>query len=56
MTALQYMQKQLHRHKQNYKYELTRNAPDEVVRNIALKISYYSAAVAALQKEKGGAE
>ena len=53
MTALEYMEKQLNKHVQNYEREYARNVPDEMLNNIILKISYYHAAVEALKKVGG---
>ena len=51
MTALEYMQKQVHKHRMNYKRESHRGVSEEMLDNIKKKISYYEAAVEAL---KGG--
>ena len=53
MTALEYMEKQLHKHAHNLGREIARGAPVEVVENIRLKISYYETAVVALLKVGG---
>ena len=50
MTALQYMQKQLEKHKVNLHRAIAKKSPDEEVDNIKNKISYYEAAVDALRK------
>lgn len=50
MTALEYMEKQLQKHRINYNREILRDAPEETIRNIGLKICYYEAAVEALKK------
>ena len=50
MTALEYMEKQVNRHRQNYEHELVRGVPEDMLNNIALKISYYEQAVEALRK------
>ena len=50
MTALEYMEKQLRKHAHNLGREIARGAPEEVVENIRLKISYYETAVIALLK------
>ena len=51
MTALEYMEKQLQKHTDNWHREAERNAPDEVMDNIEKKISYYEQAVEALRME-----
>ncbi|MBR5199222.1 MAG: hypothetical protein IKW20_05275 [Bacteroidales bacterium] len=50
MTALEYMEKQVQKHKLNFIKEFERNAPLEVLRNIRAKIGYYEKAVAALKE------
>ena len=50
MTALEYMEKQVLKHARNLGREIARGAPEEVLENIKLKISYYEAAVEALMK------
>ena len=45
MTALEYMEKQIHKGYGNYDREHDRGAPDEVLDNILLKIGYYEEAV-----------
>lgn len=49
MTALEYMEKQLQKHSMNLEREIKRGAPEEVLRNIALKIGYYEEAVEVLK-------
>lgn len=49
-SALEYMEKRLTKHCQNYKRELRRGVPEEQLRNILLKIGYYEAAVEALRR------
>ena len=49
MTTLEYMEKQLHRHIQNYDREKARGVPQHMLENILLKISYYKDAVVALK-------
>ena len=49
MAALEYMEKQLQKHRLNYDRELLRGVSEEMLYNIALKISYYKAAVDALR-------
>ena len=48
MTALEYMEKCVQKHRINYNREVLRGASEEVLRNIGCKIGYYEAAVAAL--------
>ena len=50
MTALEYMQKQVHKHRMNYKRESTRGVSEEMLHNIKMKIHYYEAAVKALKR------
>ena len=50
MTALQYMQKQLEKHKVNLHRAIAKKSPDEEINGIKNKISYYDAAVDALKK------
>ncbi len=52
MTALEYMENQLIKNRLNFDREFGRGAPEEMLNNIRLKISYYEAAVEALRKEK----
>ena len=49
MTALEYMKKQYNKHKANYIRESNRGAPQKVLDDIELKISYYEQAVKALK-------
>ena len=51
MTALEYMEKQLHKHQMNYKRESARGVFEEMLENIQKKIGYYEAAVKALRGE-----
>ena len=51
MTALEYMTKQLSKHRANYEREKTRGVSEEMLNNILAKIGYYEAAAEAL-KEK----
>lgn len=50
MTALEYMQKQVHKHRMNYKRESARGVSEEMLNNIEKKIGYYEAAVNALKR------
>ena len=52
MTAIEYMEKQLQKHRQNFERESARGVPADMMYNILMKIHYYEAAVAAL-KETG---
>ena len=49
MTALEYMEKQLAKHRMNLDREIKRNAPEDMVENIKTKIGYYTEAVDALK-------
>lgn len=51
MTTLEYMQRQVVKHRLNHDREFARNAPEEVLANIREKIKHYSAAVEALTKQ-----
>ena len=51
MTPLEYMKRQLMKHRENLKREYERGVPESVIQNIYAKIGYYSAAVEALKKE-----
>ena len=50
MTTIEYMEKQLAKHKLNYDRESKRGCPEEVLQNIKSKIKYYEEAVAALKR------
>lgn len=50
MTALEYMEKQVEKHRVNYNREVLRGVPEEMLQNIRLKIGYYEAAVDALKR------
>lgn len=52
MTALEYMEKQLGKHRFNYERESARGVPEEQLNNIVLKIGYYEAAVEALLRKE----
>ena len=52
MTALEYMEKQLQKHRLNYDRELKRGATEEMLFNIALKCSHYWNAVEALRERE----
>ena len=49
MTALEYMEKQLLRHRLTYEREVARGVPEEQSNNILAKIGYYEKAVNALR-------
>lgn len=51
MTAIEYMEKQVQKHRLNHKRESERGVPKEVLLNIEKKIGYYEAAVDALRKD-----
>lgn len=48
MTSLEYMEKQLQKHRLNYEREKARGVPEQMIQNILAKISYYADAVQAL--------
>ena len=50
MTALEYMERQVQKHRFNLNRESARGVPEDMLRNIELKVSYYEAAVEALKK------
>ena len=50
MTTLEYMEKQVNKHRINYNREVLRGVPDEMLQNIQKKIGYYEEAVEALKK------
>lgn len=54
MTALEYMEKQLHKHRLNYDKELARGATEEMLYNIAMKCTYYKSAAEALRSVNNG--
>lgn len=56
MTALEYMEKQVQKHRINYNREVLRGAPEEVLQNIQEKLGHYEEAVAALRLEIVGGE
>ena len=51
MTALEYMERQVQKHQNNFYKEFKRGVPEEMLYDIALKIRYYESAVEALRKE-----
>lgn len=50
MTALEYMEKCVQKHRINYNREVLRNVPEEMLQNIREKIGHYEAAVEALRE------
>ena len=52
MTALEYMEKQLQKHRMNYDRELNRGVPEDMLFNIAMKCGYYWNAVEALRERE----
>lgn len=56
MTAFEYMEKQLQKHRLNHKRESLRGVPEEMLRNIEKKIGYYEAAVDALREVTNNGE
>ena len=52
MTALEYMEKQLNKHRANYERESARGIPKHMLEAIEAKIGYYEAAVEALKEAK----
>ena len=54
MTPLEYMEKQVQKHRRNYETEAKRGAPYRMLYCIRLKIGYYEAAVEALRKDGDG--
>ena len=50
MTSLEYMQRQIVKHKLNHDREFARNAPEEMLANIRMKISFFEDAVRALSE------
>ena len=51
MTALDYMTRQLTKHRLNHDRELARGASEEQLHNIRQKIGYYEAACDALREQ-----
>ena len=50
MTALEYMERQVQKHQNNFHREFDRGVPKEQLFDIIAKIRYYEAAVEALRK------
>lgn len=51
MTPLEYMEKQVQKHRRNYEKEDARGVPTKMLRDILFKLYCYEAAVEALKKE-----
>ena len=49
MSALEYMERQVVKHRANFERESARGCSAEMIANIALKIGYYEAAANALR-------
>ena len=49
MEALEYMEKQLNKHKANHAREYSRGVPEKMLNDIQSKIGYYEKAVEALK-------
>lgn len=54
MTALEYMERQLKKHRMNLERESCRNVPSDMIYSIIAKVHHYEAAVEALRKEADG--
>lgn len=54
MTSLEYMERQVVKHRLNHDREFARGVPEEVLTNIRRKIRYYEDAVEALRKVGDG--
>ena len=52
MTALEYMKRQLKKHREDYENRLFGGASEEELYDIALKATYYKEAVEALKQKK----
>ncbi len=52
MTALEYMNRQIVKHKLNHDREFSRGVPEEQLENIRKKIEYYTAAAEALEQQR----
>jgi hypothetical protein len=52
MTTLEYMEKQVKKHRINYEREAARNAPEDALLHIREKIGHYEAAVQAFSKRE----
>lgn len=56
MTALEYMEKQVQKHRQDYIREYSRFAPQKMLDNILMKVNYYELACEALRNATKGGE
>ncbi len=54
MTAFEYMENQLLKHRLNFGREFARGVPEQQLENIRKKIGYYEAAVEALREVGDG--
>ena len=54
MTALEYMEKQVKRHRRNYEFRSVGGTPEKMLNDILMKIRCYEEAVEALRKEVDG--
>lgn len=52
MTTLEFMEKELEKHKQNLERQQTRNAPKGDLENIVTKIKHYEVVCRLLRKEE----
>ena len=52
MTTLEFIEKQLEKHRNNLAHELNRGVPDEVIHNIKEKIRHYEVVVSKLSEDK----
>jgi hypothetical protein len=50
MTTLEYMERQLDKHKATYLREAERKVPEEQLKNIERKITHYEEAIEALKR------
>ena len=53
MTPLEYMEKQLQKHRRNYEFRSVGGTPEKMLNDILEKIRHYEAAVEALKREGG---
>lgn len=54
MTTLEYMEKELEKHKRNYECQVNRQAPEKDIENIRNKIEYYSEVCGILRLYENG--
>ena len=52
MTALEYMEKQISKHRANWIWAIERNAPEKDIENLWKKVCYYGEAIEALKKAR----